>query len=92
MKEWDYAEMAKAAKCYGGPQKYVEMIETNAFKKGEGTGILVGVVLTSITWVGSHLWGKRKERRKQEEQEAKEAKKYLIQKLNEEETEEKCEE
>ena len=34
MEKWNYAELSKAAKTVGGPEKYVELIEKESRKAG----------------------------------------------------------
>lgn len=34
MKKWDYAELSKAAKAVGGPEKYIELLEKASRQKG----------------------------------------------------------
>lgn len=34
MEKWNYAELSKAAKAVGGPEKYVELIEKESRKAG----------------------------------------------------------
>lgn len=34
MEKWDYAELSKTAKDFGGPEKFVEFIENSSRQKG----------------------------------------------------------
>ena len=40
---WDYAELSKAAKMAGGPEKYVEMLETASRDSGK---------MVMLPWIG----------------------------------------
>lgn len=40
---WDYAELSKAAKMAGGPEKYVEMLETASRDSGK---------MEMLPWIG----------------------------------------
>ncbi len=40
---WDYAELSKAAKMAGGPEKYVEMLETASRDAGK---------MEMLPWIG----------------------------------------
>ena len=42
-KNWDYAELSKAAKAAGGPEKYVEMLERASKEAGK---------MEMLPWVG----------------------------------------
>lgn len=42
-RNWDYAELSKAAKSIGGPEKFVEMLENTSRRKGK---------LEMIPWLG----------------------------------------
>ena len=48
VQNWDYAELSKAVKAAGGPEKYVEMIELNSKKAGK---------LEMIPWFGVAVVG-----------------------------------
>ncbi len=41
--KWDYAELSKAAKIAGGPEKYVEMLESASKDEGK---------MEMIPWIG----------------------------------------
>lgn len=43
---WDYAELSKAAKAAGGPEKYVEMLERASKEAGK---------MEMLPWVGASL-------------------------------------
>ena len=43
MKKWDYAELSKAAKAIGGPEKYIELLEESSKQEGR---------MEMIPWVG----------------------------------------
>lgn len=36
MEKWDYTELSKNAKDFGGPEKFVEFIENSSRQKGRG--------------------------------------------------------
>ena len=53
---WDYAELSKAAKAAGGPEKYVEMLELGSKDAGKmkilpwlGAAAVVASLLTAAT-------------------------------------------
>ena len=45
---WDYAELSKAAKAAGGPEKYVEMLELKSKNAGK---------MEMLPWVGAAAVG-----------------------------------
>ncbi len=45
---WDYAELSKAAKAVGGPEKYVEMLECASRNAGK---------MEMLPWVGAAAIG-----------------------------------
>lgn len=47
-KNWDYAELSKAAKAAGGPEKYVEMLELASKEAGK---------MEMLPWVGAAAVG-----------------------------------
>lgn len=70
MKNWDYANLSKLAKNAGGPEKYVNDIEKNAWSLGRKEGqesmlpllIFVTVVYGGIElarWIKKHVKEKR---------------------------------
>ena len=48
VRNWDYAELSKAAKAAGGPEKYVELLELASKKAGK---------LEMLPWVGAAAAG-----------------------------------
>lgn len=66
---WDYAELSKAAKAAGGPEKYVEMLELASKKAGKSemlpwVGIAVVVTAASIEVI-NYFKSKKKSRQKE---------------------------
>lgn len=50
-KKWDYAELSKAAKAAGGPEKYVELIE----KASKDAGKMEMAPLIGVVAIGASL-------------------------------------
>ena len=48
VRNWDYAELSKAAKAAGGPEKYVELLELASKKAGK---------LEMLPWIGAAAAG-----------------------------------
>lgn len=46
--KWDYAELSKAAKMAGGPEKFVEMLESASRDAGK---------MDMLPWVGTAVFG-----------------------------------
>ena len=73
---WDYAELSKAAKVAGGPEKYVEMLERASRDAGKmemlpWVGVAaVGASLLTVTAVKVVDFFKSKKRQNQEDIEA----------------------
>ena len=73
---WDYAELSKAAKVAGGPEKYVEMLERASRDAGKmemlpWVGVAaVGVSLLTVAAVKVVDFFKSKKRQNQEDIEA----------------------
>ena len=74
--DWDYAELSKAAKVAGGPEKYVEMLERASRDAGKmemlpWVGVAaVGASLLTVTAVKVMDFFKSKKRQNQEDIEA----------------------
>ena len=47
---WDYAELSKAAKAAGGPEKYVELLEKAKFSDDDFLYILGDVIDRNGGW------------------------------------------
>ena len=73
---WDYAELSKAAKAAGGPEKYVEMLERASREAGKmemlpWVGVAaVGASLLTVATVKVIDYFKSKKRQNQEDIEA----------------------
>ena len=73
---WDYAELSKAAKAAGGPEKYVEMLERASRDAGKmemlpWVGVVaVGASLLTVATVKVIDYFKSKKRQNQENIEA----------------------
>ena len=73
---WDYAELSKAAKAAGGPEKYVEMLERASRDAGKmemlpWVGVAaVGASLLTVATVKVIDYFKSKKRQNQEDIEA----------------------
>ena len=73
---WDYAELSKAAKAAGGPEKYVEMLERASRDAGKmemlpWVGVaVVGASLLTVATVKVIDYFKSKKRQNQEDIEA----------------------
>ena len=73
---WDYAELSKAAKVAGGPEKYVEMLERASRDAGKMEmlpwvgGAAVGASLLTVAAVKVVDFFKSKKRQNQEDIEA----------------------
>ena len=73
---WDYAELSKAAKVAGGPEKYVEMLERASRDAGKmemlpwGGVAAVGASLLTVAAVKVVDFFKSKKRQNQEDIEA----------------------
>ena len=73
---WDYAELSKAAKMAGGPEKYVEMLERESRDVGKmemlpWVGVAaVGASLLTVAAVKVVDYFKSKKRKNQEDIEA----------------------
>lgn len=52
MPEWDYSNLTKDAKMFGGPAKFIAAIKEEAEKTGRDKGIIIGlsagVLATSV--------------------------------------------
>lgn len=74
--DWDYAELSKAAKVAGGPEKYVEMLERASRDAGKmemlpWVGVAaVGASLLTVAAVKVVDYFKSKKRQNQEDIEA----------------------
>lgn len=83
---WDYAELSKAAKAAGGPEKYVEMLERASRDAGKmemlpWVGVAaVGASLLTVATVKVIDYFKSKKRQNQEDIEA--AKQEIIAGIN----------
>ena len=83
---WDYAELSKAAKAAGGPEKYVEMLERASRDAGKmemlpWVGVAaVGASLLTVAAVKVVDFFKSKKRQKQEDIEA--AKQEIVEGIN----------
>ena len=63
---WDYGELAKMAKPYGGPQKLINEI----YNAGQVKGFIGGVIITGVTGItiaGVLKWLSSKKKEKIEE-------------------------
>ena len=76
VQNWDYAELSKAAKASGGPEKYVEMLERASRDAGKmemlpWVGVAaVGASLLTVATVKVIDYFKSKKRQNQEDIEA----------------------
>ena len=76
VQNWDYAELSKAAKAAGGPEKYVEMLERASRDAGKmemlpWVGVAaVGASLLTVATVKVIDYFKSKKRQNQEDIEA----------------------
>ena len=83
---WDYAELSKAAKAAGGPEKYVEMLECASRDAGKmemlpWVGVAaVGASLLTVAAVKVVDFFKSKKRQNQEDIEA--AKQEIVEGIN----------
>ena len=51
MEKWDYTELSKNAKDFGGPEKFVEFIENSSRQKGRGD-MLPWIGVTALLTLG----------------------------------------
>lgn len=87
MKKWDYAELSKVAKEFGGPEKYIEFLEEINRQKGKSemlpwiwVSALGASLLTLSTIKIVNITRSHKQKR---ESEGEMAKAELIAKINE---------
>ena len=83
---WDYAELSKAAKMAGGPEKYVEMLESASKDAGKmemlpwiGVATVGASLLTAAT---IKIVDKKKKKRAQDQQAIDTTKQEIIKGIN----------
>lgn len=76
---WDYAELSKAAKAAGGPEKYVELLENASKDAGKmemapwiGVAAIVASLLTAATIKVVDYFKSKKKNNEAEKEKAKE--------------------
>ena len=91
-RNWDYANLAKIAKRYGGPEKYLNTIKEASFSKGYGQAktedFRIQLILTAAGLVASGIavydgWRVRKLTQQIKDTEAAEAEQILLEELEE---------
>lgn len=87
MEKWDYAELSKAAKEAGGPEKYIEFLEESNRQKGKEEMLpwmWITALGSSLLTIGTvKIVNVIKSRKKIKESELKAVKLELIEKINE---------
>lgn len=87
MEKWNYAELSKAAKAVGGPEKYVELIEKESRKAGRNEmlpWIGITAVGASLLTAGTiKIINIFKARKYKKNEEIEEIKKELIEQIKE---------
>ena len=78
-RDWDYAELSKAARVAGGPEKYVDMLEQASKYEGKmemlpwlGAAIVGTSLLTAATMKAVDYFKSKKKKNKAEIEKAKE--------------------
>lgn len=87
MEKWNYAELSKAAKAVGGPEKYIELLEKESKKQGRnemlpwvGVAAVSASLFTAATIKIVNMFKARKDKKSEE---IEEIKKELIEGIKE---------
>lgn len=87
MEKWNYAELSKAAKAVGGPEKYIELLEKESRQQGRNEMLPwfgVAAVSASLLTVGTiKIVNMFKARKDKKSEEIEEIKKELIEGIKE---------